>query len=486
MTLFPTLILDEPELEFGDRYHHPDPRLGLCEAGPLQTYLGDVIKVGVVGSSKTIGDTRKFFDAAVAGVDGKSEKHPNLHPAFPGLSNRNPYRCRFEIEDSATAAVSQAKIDKIAREPDHGKAVELAVDAIVEQLTMLDESGHRPDVAIVALPVRLIERVWSARVDSDSTKEDEDSSGSDAPNFRGMLKAKAMMLNFPIQIVWEDVLDDKAVIPRKIKESSARKIQDLAGRTWNLFTTLYYKGSGRIPWRRLPKEGEYTACYVGISFYREVGGQQLFTSAAQMFDERGRGFVLKGKRAHTESRGRHPYMTREDAKELVANVLTAYKTHHKTLPARVLVLKTSRFRSDEADGIHEALEEAGTELRDLVWVQESYSVKVLRDGNYPVLRGTFVDLDGKGLLYTNGSMPYYGTYPGQYDPRPLLLCPHRGGDSTIAQLAEEVLSLTKINWNSTQMNQRLPIPIRAARMVGEVLKYLREGQTESTDYRKYL
>ena len=125
-------------------------------------------------------------------------------------------------------------------------------------------------------------------------------------------------------------------------------------------------------------------------------------------------------------------------------------------------------------------------MRDLVWVQESYSVKLLRDGNYPVLRGTFVDLRGNGLLYTNGSMPYYGTYPGMYDPRQLLLCPHKSCDSTIAQLAEEVFSLTKINWNSTQMNQRLPIPIRAARKVGEVLKYMKEGQVESSDYRKYI
>lgn len=483
---FESHIFAEPELEFGDRHHHPDPRLGLFETGPLQQFVGEVIKIGVVGSAKTIEDSRKFLAAATIGFAGLSDKHPNLHPAFPGLGNQNPYRCRFEIDDAASVALSQSAIDKITKEPDHTKAVELAVSEIVAQLKMLDHSGHRPHVAIVALPVRLIERVWSAKVDTKSSTEKEDSGGSDAPNFRGMLKAKAMGLNFPIQIVWEDVVDEKASIPRKIKESSARKIQDMAGRSWNLFTTLYYKGSGRIPWRRFPKEGEYTACYVGISFYREAGGQQLFTSAAQMFDERGRGFVLKGKRAHTESRGRHPYMTREDARELIDNVLAAYKAHHKNLPARVIVLKTSRFRDDEVDGILEALDAAGTELRDLVWVQESYSVKVLRDGNYPVLRGTFVNLGGKGLLYTNGSIAYYGTYPGMYDPRPLLLCPHRSCDSTVSQLAEEVFSLTKINCNSTQMNQRLPIPIRAARKVGEVLKYVQEGQAESTDYRRYI
>lgn len=482
---FETRIFDEPHLEFGDKHHHPDPRLGLFEAGPLQTPLGDVIKIAVIGSSKTVEDAKDFLTDAAAGFAGKGEKHPNMHPDFPGLGNRNPFRCKFEIADGATVAISQSKIDKIRKEPHHGKAVEMAVDEIVQQLETLDESSHRPHVAIVALPVELIERVWNAKVDSKATTEKDDSGGSDAPDFRGMLKAKAMGLSFPIQIAWEDVFDETAKIPLKVKESRARKIQDQAGRTWNLLTTLYYKGTGRIPWRKMPQDGEFTACYIGISFYREVGGQQLFTSAAQMFDERGRGFILKGKRAQTESRGRHPYMTREDAHELIRDALSAYKNHHKHYPARVIVLKTSRFREEEAEGVFEAIDDAGPELRDLVWVQESYSVKVLRDGNYPVMRGTFVELDGKGLLYTNGSIPYYGTYPGLYDPRPLLLCPYEGSDSTISQIASEVLSLTKVNWNSTQMNQKLPIPIRAARAVGEVLKYVTD-QKVSSDYARYI
>lgn len=482
---FEAKIFDEPHLEFGGKHHHPDPRLGLFEAGPLQVPAGDTLKIAVVGSAKTVEDTKTFFKEAAAGFQGKGEKHPNLHPDFPGLGNQNPFRCKFDISEGATAVVTRAKIDKITKEPDHTKAVEMAVDEIVQELQTLDEGSHRPDVAIVALPVSMIERIWNAKIDANGTVEKDDSGGSDAPDFRGMLKARAMGLSFPIQIVWEDVFDQGAIIPRKIKESRSRKIQDKADRTWNLLTTLYYKGTGRIPWRRMPQDGEFTACYIGISFYREVGGQQLFTSAAQMFDERGRGFILRGKRARTESRGRHPYMTQEDAHQLIADALAAYRSHHKNYPARVIVLKTSQFREEEADGIFEALNEIGAELRDLVWVQESSSVKVLRDGNYPVMRGTFVELDGKGLLYTNGSIPYYGTYPGLYDPKPLLLCPYVGSDSTIAQIAKEVLALTKVNWNSTQMNQKLPIPIRAARAVGEVLKYV-TGKNVSSDYARYI
>ena len=101
------------------------------------------------------------------------------------------------------------------------------------------------------------------------------------------------------------------------------------------------------------------------------------------------------------------------------------------------------------------------------------------------MRGTFVELDGKGLLYTNGSIPYYGTYPGIYDPKPLLICPYKVQRQHGSPDRERDLGLTKINWNSTQMNQKLPIPIRAARKVGEVLKYISEGQV-SSDYRKYI
>ncbi|WP_237180108.1 hypothetical protein [Rhodoplanes sp. Z2-YC6860] len=96
---FETKIFEEPHLEFGDKHHHPDPRLGLSEAGPLQIPVGDVVRIAVIGSSKTVEDAQEFFEEAAAGFQGKSEKHPNLHPAFPGLGNQNPFRCKFEIPE---------------------------------------------------------------------------------------------------------------------------------------------------------------------------------------------------------------------------------------------------------------------------------------------------------------------------------------------------------------------------------------------------
>jgi hypothetical protein len=120
---------------------------------------------------------------------------------------------------------------------------------------------------------------------------------------------------------------------------------------------------------------------------------------------------------------------------------------------------------DATDGIDAALEKLGIDVSDLVWVQESSPIAVFRDGSYPVLRGTFANLDGKGLLYTRGGVPYYGTFPGLRVPRPLLLVPHEHSDSKLLTLAKEVLALTKVNWNTTQFDQKLPAPIKAARKV---------------------
>ena len=103
---------------------------------------------------------------------------------------------------------------------------------------------------------------------------------------------------------------------------------------------------------------------------------------------------------------------------------------------------------------------------------------LVRDGNYPPLRGSFVQIGRDGLLFTRGSVPHYRTYPG-------LRVPPHSCDTPMSELASEVLALTKMNWNSTQFDQATPIPIRAARQVGRGLKYIPFGQAEQSDYRFY-
>jgi len=203
-----------------------------------------------------------------------------------------------------------------------------------------------------------------------------------------------------------------------------------------------------------------------------------------MFDERGRGLILRGARAQTDKGDRHPYLERNDAYDLITRSIRAYRAHHGQAPARLVVLKTSRFEPGEADGIGQAANEAQIDRRDLICVSENPHATLVREGDYPPLRGSFIQLGRDGLLFTRGSVPYYRTYPGLRVPRPLLLRPY-SCDTVLWELAVEVLALTKMNWNSTQFDQALPIPIRAARQVGRVLKYVPFGEIEQSDYRYY-
>ena len=480
--IFKSHVFDEPMLEFGGGGQHCDPRQGLREHGPLQPRSGDVVRVGVIGTEDTVGGFTEFLAETARGIESENKQLINLNPDFPGLGNQNPFRCKFEVLDGATAMLSRRQVSEIREIGPHDQAVRYAVELIVSQLSALTESSAKPDVIVLALPVPLIEKLVNAKSEELESAEEEDDS-DDMLNFRDLLKASTLHLDVPTQIVWPDTWDDAAKIPRKVKRESNRQVQAKATR-WNLLNALFYK-AGKVPWRLLPNQAEYRTSFLGIGFYRDLDGQQLWTSTAQMFDERGRGLILRGARAQTETKGRHPYLTAKDAEELVAQSITTYKAHHRHVPARVVVLKTSRFRPEEAEGIDAALKKFGIEMADLLWVQESSPIAVFRDGNYPVLRGTFIDLSGKGLLYTRGSVPYYGTYPGLRVPRPLLLVPHENTDSGLLALAKDVLALTKVNWNTTQFDQKLPAPIKAAREVGRILKHVEFGTAISPDFRKY-
>lgn len=482
--IFRSHVLDEPMLEFNDGGQHCDPRQGLREFGPLQPRSDDVVRVGVIGTEETAAGFAEFLAETARGIESGNKQLINLNPDFPGLGNQNPFRCKFEVPDGATATLSRSQINEIKEIGRHDLAVHHAVDLIASQLIALMEGNAKPDVIVLALPVPLIEKLVNARSEEQIEGAEDDDNRDDSLNFRDLLKAKTLHLDVPTQIVWPDTWDDAAKIPRKVKRESNRQTQLKATRAWNLLNALYYK-AGKVPWRLLPDQAEYRTSFLGIGFYRDLDGQQLWTSTAQMFDDRGKGLILRGARAQTETKGRHPYLTENDAEDLVAKSITAYKAHHRHVPARVVVLKTSRFRPEEAEGIDAALKKFGIEMADLVWIQESSPIAVFRDGNYPVLRGTFIDLNRKGLLYTRGSVPYYGTYPGLRVPRPLLLVPHENTDSTILTLAKDVLALTKVNWNTTQFDQKLPAPIKAAREVGRILKHVEFGTAVSPDFRKY-
>jgi hypothetical protein len=491
--------LAEPLLEFAANGRHVDVRFGLMDYGPVDFSTGRTkeIRLGVVGSSQTVGKLGDWLHRCEGGIPAKNSRQPNLFPGFPGSTILGPFRCSFEIGTRHVRTLSQSLVSRIVTEKDDDTAVSLAVEAFTNEVRDLAEQDQPPQVVICALPVEIIERVSNMRSQpADDDQEDvsaDESEPEDAPvvdreieNFRGALKAATLALRIPIQIVWPTTYDNDAVVKRKLAEFSTRRVQDEATRAWNFFCALYYKAGG-TPWRMVRDQREYSATFMGVSFFEGLDGTSLQTSSAQLFDERGEGLILKGGPGLKDKTDRQPYLSALDAFGLTRTALQSYKKEHGNYPARLVIHKTSRFHPEEREGFQKAIEQSEIEIADFIWMPRRSPVRLFRNGVYPPLRGTALRLDdAQTILYTRGSVDFFRTYPGLYVPNPLVLHAQRRDTPDWNLLLKETLALTKMNWNGTQFDGALPITLKAARQVGDILKYVPDGTTPDPRYRFYM
>lgn len=290
-------------------------------------------------------------------------------------------------------------------------------------------------------------------------------------DLRRALKARSMQYGIPIQIMKYRTL------------VGAQGIEDEATRAWNFCLGIYYKAGG-FPWRLA--EFDPNTCYVGISFYKEVGTLEsnLRTAVAQIFTSYGEGLVLRGEQAQIDEKyDRNPHLDEESAFKILNKSVELYESQVKRRPARIVVHKTSRYTDSELEGFKRASEEVG-QLTLVAFGDRG--IRFFRDGKYPPLRGTLTQLPDRSLIfYTQGYTPYLKTYPGPKIPRPLEILEIHGNDDPTV-VAKEILSLTKMNWNSAKFSIANPITIAFAREVGAILTELPKDGIVQKQYRFYM
>lgn len=464
-------------LEFGAGTHI-DIRFGLMNHGPLDVRTETApqrVRVGIVGTPEGVEGIHAWVERIGRGVEAKESKQPNLFPRFPGFGEGGDLPAPLFVDARVQGTIRQRDLDSLFKSTDRNRVVEETVDMFLSEMRRLTEKAS-VDVLVCAVPEALIDYM---EADPPPTEDDEDEKPTTAVNldFHNLLKAKAMELGVPVQLLLPSTYDESKHRRQKRRSDRIRRLQDEATRAWNVYIDLYYKAGG-VPWRIVRNATDLTSCYVGVSFYNTLDRERLLTSTAQIFNERGDGVVLRGGTAKRSKEDRQIHMTGEDAYKLLDGALKTYRSEHKTLPARVVVHKTSSHNSAELDGFREALDSNGVDSADFLSLGRSFT-RLFRDGGYPPLRGTFFTLDHKThVLYTRGSVDFFATYPGMYIPSAVrLLCEEV--EQTPAFLAGEILALTKMNWNNTQFDNRDPITVRAARGVGNILKYVEEGQGQS-------
>lgn len=470
-------ILPEPELEFGNGGRHEDIRFGIMDHGLLQEdSRKKEIRVGIVGTDESIEGTKHWIKRCTREVPAKKSSHPNLFPPFPGFSADSCFQTECVVPDRAMGQISEkALLDSFAKGGKTGIAE--VVDHFAAALERIDEK-ESIDVAVCAVPLSVL---------GTSDEAPPVPPGETPLNFRGLLKARSMPRRFPVQLLLPVTYGGggkRSLVGAKPGTYQQGSTQDEATRAWNFFVALIYK-AGIAPWRLVRESRDYESCYVGVSFYRALDSAGIMTSMAQVFNERGEGMVLRGGPVELTKDDPQPHLTELDAKELLAYALSKYKAEHRHLPARVVVHKTSQFNAAELAGFSAAANEHDVDLFDFLSVARG-GIRLFRHGEYPPLRGTCLQLDMEDiLLYTRGSCEFYETYTGLYVPRALYLklATH---ETAAEKLAGEILALTKLNWNSTQIDGSFPITTRAARRVGDVLKYIPEDEDPKAQYSFYM
>ncbi|MFT3976846.1 MAG: hypothetical protein QM688_07005 [Sphingomonas bacterium] len=212
-------------------------------------------------------------------------------------------------------------------------------------------------------------------------------------------------------------------------------------------------------------------CYVGLVYKRSelTADERHACCAAQMFLTDGEGVVFRGALGawfHTDTRQFH--LDASAAANLVTMVIGEYERLHDRPPSELFIHAPSSFTDEEWQGFESACN-SETNLVGVQIADAKDSVKLYRPGGYPVIRGTALQTsDYHAFLWTSGYAPRLDTYMGPETPNPISVRIARGR-CTLETVLRDVMGLTKINFNSCLHHDRLPVTIRFANAVGDVL-----------------
>ena len=478
------LRLPEPELSFRFGAQMEDPRDGLTVFGPLDDGSSYGMRVGVVATRQGLALYQRWVNRIQRPISLASQVA--ARPMFPG------FEAVYGIPWSATPAISlQVNEEELAQTiylHDRHQRVFRTVDVFADRIIeALQSEETTPDLWFVVIPEDIyrycrpqssIEAKKAIQTDFTMTRKNAgkllnqaslfDSDYAKAQpyyydmDFHNQLKAKLLAHRAPTQVIREPKLEIGSVAD-PYHESVATQLAI----AWNLTSSSFYKAGGR-PWKASSvREG---VCYVGIVFKEEHASTDSRSAccAAQMFVDSGDGFVFRGAVGpwRTTRRGEF-HLDRKAAYGLLSAAIDTYARERGVVPSELFIHGKVKFADDEWAGF---LEAAGDSTRVTgVRIQNANELKLFRMASYPILRGlAYLSSESTAYLWTRGYTPRLQTYAGREVPRPLLVDVCRG-EFDLTTVLHDVMALTKLNYNACMHSDGMPVTLRFADAVGEIL-----------------
>lgn len=476
--LAPFQLMEEPVLSFSpDKSNATDihPLRGLVRHGPFTkrsfgTYT-PALRVALVGPEA--GRSRVIALMKLVQQEHAPTDRKEYVPTYPGFEKV------FGIPmHSAAASARVAWPDSLDDLDFEGSREQRLHAAFESALGRLDLVRSEFDVVVVHLPDAWAEALRTPDFDAHDA-----------------LKAIGAKFGIPTQ-----VLNDRAFT------YSAAAAASIA---WRLAIALYVKAGG-IPWKLAPLPGipEGTA-YIGLAYAlrRHEGGVHFVTCCSQVFDMDGGGmqfvaFEARDPVTDLQEAKRNPFLSRSDMRAVLARSLQLFqKRNGGALPKRLVVHKTSAFRSEEIQGAREALA-AVPELECIevgsasswrgVWMVGSPGgPKPTKADGYPVPRGIvqqrsetscFVWVAGNAPGVSMTSAYYQG---GKSIPRPLVLTRY-AGSGPMHLIAAEALALTKMDWNNDALYDPVPVTISYSKRLARTIANVPDLPSRDYPYRLFM
>lgn len=490
-------FIEEPMLEFGFGQQMEYPRDGLYLFGPphVDAPIREV-RYGVIGTEQGLRRFRTWANSIAEFIDIPTPRFVGRsiepqHVPFPGFEQA--FAAVWPPTPTTTISdIDPSEVSKCLRIANRHEAIKKTVDIFVSRLVRAhDRSENPPAFWFVVIPeeVYLLGRPKSIIPLEDRVKSDvnisakrakrlavqptlfgEEEQEADvykyAVHFRRQLKARLLKDRIVTQIVRETTLTPDQFVTKSGRLQ--RPVEDPATIAWKLGTSAFYKAGGR-PWQLA--DVRPGVCYVGLVYKRSdsLVEDRFACCAAQMFLSDGEGVVFRGALGpwYSPNTGEF-HLDEKNARSLIELVVDEYQSLRGSTPNELFIHAKSRFKNNEWDGFLDGCPETtrvvGVQIRDA-----RDSLKLFRTGNYPIIRGTAAILSERNAyLWTSGYVPRLDTYMGPETPNPIQVVVVRG-ECSLDTILSDILRLTKINFNSCLFNERLPVTIRFADAVGEVL-----------------
>lgn len=477
--------LNEPTLTFGHGQNTIDPRDGLMLYGPFDSKKVKGVKtIGIIGPKVLREKAIEFFHKLHQPFLSQDLRRPG----FPGLNAA--FGISINFDNIVEVDIPEYKLSLYKKFTDnHHRIFNWTNLYTIALESYLQEESISADVWIIVIPeyIYLFGRPKSRipkhednikpTVSAKKLKEpfvkglfdeynEEEEKLREAyeyeMNFHNQLKAKLLKLRVVSQIIRESKIDSL------LKDSlSIEELRLETSKAWNVSTTLYYKLGG-LPW----KLGEIRdkVCYLGFVYKKidEGNNSKNACCAAQMFLDSGDGMVFRGNMGPWwNPTTREFHLRKEDAISLINKSLGAFYSKFQRYPEQIFIHSRTYFNDEEWEGFEEAV--SGKSKIIGVRITDRVNFKLFRNGEYCVPRGAMLRLTkNSALLWTKGFIPRVKTQMGLEVPSPISIKIVRGNED-IRVVCRDILSLTKLNYNACVFGDGVPVTLKFADSIGEIL-----------------